>query len=489
MASLEELRNARIKKIEKLKEAGVNPFPLSSKRTHTIREARDGFNTLSRNRKLITAAGRIKSVRGQGALIFLKLADGTADIQVMLKKDEMKESDHKLFRETVDIGDFVEIRGTLMLSKTKEKTVLAKKWTMLAKALRPLPGQWHGFSDVEERYRKRYLDILMNEQVRERFRTRSRIVAEIRKIFDEKDFLEVETSMLQPLAGGATAEPFVTHHNTLDIDLFLRIAPEIDLKKLLIAGYGKVFEVSRNFRNEGIDATHNPEFTTVEWYEAYSDAQAQQKFTEKLIRAIAKKIHGSAKFSFTGRTIDASKKFKTVSYYDILKKHSGLSDPANASMQEIKRRAKEVGAEPSAEDSREKLLDKIYEKTARPKLMQPTIITDYPVDYLPLAKGIPTQPGMVSAFQVVIGGIELVKAFSELNDPIEQRNRFQSQEKMRKEGDTEAQPSDEAFVEALEYGMPPAGGVGLSIDRLTMLLTDAHHIREVIIFPTLRPKN
>lgn len=488
MASLEELRNARIKKLELLKEAGMDPFPLSSKRTHVIRAARDGFSSLSRNRKSVTLTGRIKAIRGQGALVFLVLDDGSAEIQAMLKKDEMKEKDHKLFRDTVDIGDFIEVRGLLILSKTKEKTILVKKWTMLAKALRPLPGKWHGFSDVEERYRKRYLDILMNEEVRERFRTRSRIVKEIRNIFDENDFLEVETSVLQPLAGGASAKPFVTHHNTLDIDLFLRIAPEIDLKKLLIAGYGKVFEVSRNFRNEGIDATHNPEFTTVEWYEAYSDAEKQQKFTEKLIRTVAKKIRGSAKFKYGDKTIDASKKFATVSYYEVLKKHSGIADPAAATVGELRKRAKEVGASASAEDSREKLLDGIYKKTTQPKLIQPTIITDYPIDSLPLAKRIPTQPEMASAFQIVIGGYELVKAFAELNDPLDQRTRFESQEKKRKAGDAEAQSSDEAFLEALEYGMPPAGGVGLSIDRLTMLLTDAHHIREVIIFPTLRPK-
>ena len=487
MASFEELRGVRLEKLKALKEAGINPYPIKTARDFSLRETIDNFSELLEKRA-VAVVGRVMSLRPQGGLIFFNLDDGTGRLQGLLKRDELKETDFDLFEKTVDVGDFVSIKGDLFLTKHSEKTVKVLAWQMLAKSLRPLPEKWHGLQDVEERFRHRYLDILMNEEVRNRFRARSKIVAELRSILDTAGFLEVETSMLQPLAGGANAEPFRTHHNALDMDLYLRIAPELDLKKLLIAGFPKVYEIGRNFRNEGIDQTHNPEFTTVEWYEAYSDAEKQMVFVESVIRDIVKVVLWKTSFVFGGNEINLGKEFARVRYFDLLKQYGGVENPEMADVTELERRALALGAKPEEGKTREKLLDVVYKRAVRPKLIQPTFISEYPKNYIPLAKKKDGSDENVDAFQLVIGGYELVKAFSELNDPIDQCERFDAQEKQKMAGDAEAQPSDESFLEALEYGMPPSAGVGLSIDRISMLLTDAKNIKEVIFFPTLRPR-
>ncbi len=462
MASLEEIRKARLEKLTTLQKRGLNPYPISTNRDFSLSEVEADFPNLSK-KKSVTIAGRVMALRGQGGLVFADVSDGTGRFQILLKKDEMKEEAFPLWSESVDIGDFIEASGALFVTKRSEKTLAVASWRMLAKSLRPLPEKWHGLTDTEERFRRRYLDILMNEEVRARFIMRSRIVSALRAALEAEGFLEVETSMLQSLAGGTNAEPFKTHHNALDIDLFLRIAPELDLKKLLIAGYPKVYEIGRSFRNEGIDVTHNPEFTTAEWYEAYSDAAKQLALVENIFRGVVKKVSGSTSFIFDGKEIDCAKPFAVISYQEALKPF--------------------VSGSLSAKEK-----DSLFKKEVRPRLIQPTFVVEYPKEMLPLAKGMEGDEKTVDAFQFYVGGLELVKAFSELNDPIEQGRRFMREDEHKKAGDKEAQPNDREFVEALEYGCPPAGGVGIGIERLVMLLTNTKNIREVIFFPTLRPK-
>lgn len=489
MASLDDIRNVRIEKISALNKAGRSSYPIESKQDYTITEVIKGFDKLSRGNKALWLAGRVLALRPQGAITFLNFNDGTGTFQALLKKGEaISDADFDLFQATVDAGDFVNLKGTLFVTKRGEKTLQVKEWNMLSKSLRPLPEKWHGLQDVEERFRRRYLDILMNDEVRDRFIARSKIVTEVRNMLDKAGYLEVETPVLQSLAGGASAEPFKTHHNALDIDMSLRVATELHLKELLVAGYPKVYELGRLFRNEGIDVTHNPEFTTVEFYESYSDAKKQRAFVEKMVKSVVKKVKGSMEVKFGEETIDFDKKFTVITFHDLIKRFALISNPESISIEDVSLKAAQLGVKVSEGEPIHKILDNIYKKTCRPKLVQPTFIVDYPTAFSPLAKNKEDNPEFIDRFQLVVGGYELVNAFSELNDPVEQKKRFMEQEKNKEMGDHEAQPNDEEYVEAMEYGMPPAGGVGLSIDRLTMLLTNSKNIREVILFPTLRPR-
>ena len=488
MASLEEIRDERIKKLNALKRAGIDPYPVSTTIGFSLEEAVLQFNAIVKKKKSIVLGGRIKAIRGQGAIIFFDIFDGTGSIQGLIKKGELDDKLQTLFGETVDIGDFIEIKGKLFVTKRKEKTLLVSDWKMLAKSLRPLPDKWHGLQDVEERFRRRYLDTLMSSEVKERFIMRSKIITTLRGILDKHGYLEVETLMLQPHAGGATAEPFTTHHNTLDTDLYLRIAPELYLKQLLVGGFSKVYEIGRNFRNEGIDVTHNPEFTMLEFYESFSDAAKQRVFVEKLIKLVVKATTKKTSLPYDNTTIDFSKKFTVVSYFDLLKRYALILNPESISREELRIKANQFGVHVDDKDSTEKIMDNIYKKLCRPKLIQPTFITDYPKAFSPFAKQSAEDPTLIDRFQLVVGGLEIVNAFSELNDPIEQRERYMEQDKKRRGGEADVSPSDESYLEAMEYGMPPAGGVGLGVDRLVMLLTDTKNIREVILFPTLRPK-
>lgn len=488
MASLEELRSERLKKIEKIKEKGINPYPTETRQTFTIEKALNEFEALAESTKEQWLAGRVMAIRGQGSLVFSDLDDGTGRMQLVIKEDELGEEPLSFFKEVIDIGDFIEARGTFFVTQRGEKSLLVKEWGILAKSLRPLPDKWHGLQDVEERFRKRYLDSLMSAEVKERFLIRSRLIKEIRSFLDEEGYVEVETPVLQHLAGGATALPFITHHNALDLDLYLRIAPELYLKKMLVGGFPKVYELSRNFRNEGIDDTHNPEFTMLEFYEAFSDAEKQRVFVEKLMRRVVERVFGKTGFEQEGTFIDFQKPFAVKPYLELLEENTSLKNILSLSREEVANEAKKLGLGVEEADTKVKILDNIYKKVCRPKLIQPTFLVDYPVEYLPLAKRKTEEPELVDAFQLVVAGVELVKAFSELNDPIDQRGRFMEQEKNRERGDTEAQPSDEDFLETMEYGMPPAGGVGIGIDRLTMVLTNTANIKEVIFFPLMRPK-
>ncbi|MBX4209203.1 lysine--tRNA ligase [Candidatus Parcubacteria bacterium] len=476
MSSIDEIRAARLKKLELLKDAGMNPFPIRSGRGFELAQVKADFEKLSKKGD-ITVAGRIMAIRGQGAILFAPLFDGTATFQAVFKKDSIDEKLFKLFADAADIGDIVEVAGELFTTQKGEKSLLAKSWAMLAKSLRPLPEKWSGLQDVEERFRRRYLDTLMSEEIRERFVLRSKTITALRAMLDRAGYLEVETPQLQPLAGGTNALPFKTHHNALDIDLYLRIAPELYLKKLLIGGFPKVYEIGRNFRNEGIDVTHNPEFTMLEFYEAFATAESQMDFVEGMLRSLVGDLS----------SLDFSKKFKRISYRELLKRDAGF-DPFTADRKEIEAKAKGLGVKFDAADSKEKIIDNIYKRASRPNIAEPTFVVEYPVDMLPLAKRSERDPNAVDAFQLIAGGMELVKAFSELNDPIDQRDRFTKEEKNAKAGDKEAQPNDLEYVEALEYGMPPAGGVGIGIDRLVMLLSGQRNIKEVILFPTMKPR-
>jgi lysyl-tRNA synthetase class 2 len=488
MASLEEIRSIRLKKLEILRKKGIDPYPIDSRQDYELSEVIGDFDRLAGLKEPIFLVGRVMALRPQGGLTFLNFSDGTAAFQALIKKEEIGDEIFNLFNDVVDIGDFIELEGSLFITKRNEKTLAVKNWRMLSKSLRPLPEKWHGLQDVEERFRKRYLDSLMSAEVRDRFIVRSKIISEIRNILDKEGYLEVETPALQPLYGGASAEPFTTHHNALDMDLYLRISDELYLKRMIVGGFPKVYEIARDFRNEGIDVTHNPEFTMLEFYESFSDAKKQMAFVEKLLKSVIKKVFSKSVLPHKGENIDFGNKFGRISYFDLLKKHALIPSPESLTLAEAKLHATRIGVPVNASDPLEKIIDNIYKKACRPKLIQPTFIVDFPADYLPLAKRLPENEGLVDAFQLVVGGIELVKAFSELNDPIDQKERFMKQEKNMEAGDTEAQRFDEDFIEAMEYGMPPAGGVGIGIDRLTMLLTDTHNIREVIYFPTMRPK-
>jgi len=488
MASLEEIRAERIKKLNILKERGVEPYPIDAHFDFVIKDALADFSKHLEAQDELSLVGRVRAVRGQGGVVFFNIDDGTGNIQVVLKKEEISNDLFSLFVDTVDVGDFVETRGTFFETKRGEKSLLLKTWRMLAKSLRPLPDKWHGLSDVEERFRRRYLDTLMSEDVKKRFIMRSRVVSTIRKFLDSRGYLEVETPVLQPLYGGASAKPFVTHYNALDNDFYLRISDELYLKRLLVGGFPKVYEISKDFRNEGVDSTHSPEFTMLEFYEAYSDGTAMRATVEALVREVVVEVLGTTVVASGEGKIDFKNPFSVVSYYDLFKKYTNIKNIDTIELDDLFKEAKKAGIDVGPGDNKEKVMDSIYKVLCQPHLIQPTFVIDHPANSIPLAKQKKDAEGVVDAFQLVVGGVELVKAFSELNDPLDQRARFEVQEQYKEEGDEEAQKMDEDYIEAMEYGMPPAGGVGMGIDRLLMLLTDTKNIKEVIIFPTLRPK-
>ncbi len=485
--SLDEIRSDRLGKLAKIKEAGAEPYPAKRAGFFPLADARAEFNALKK-KKLLVLTGRIVAVRSHGGSVFCDIFDGRDKFQVYIKEDEVGGKEFARFNDTADSGDFFEFKGRLFLTKKKEKTLLVSGFRILAKSLRPLPEKWHGLQDVEERYRHRYLDLISNPEVRNNFDRRTALISEIRRFLDKAGFQEVETPILHPVAGGASAKPFKTRHNALDSDFYLRIAPELYLKRLLIGGLNKIYEIGRSFRNEGIDATHNPEFTMLELYEAFMDSESHADFVEKLMRYLAKTVNKSAVLKYQGSDINFSKKFVRMSFEDALGRFALINNYRKMSDEEFGLKAKQFGIETETGDTRAKIADKIFKKICRPKIIQPTFVLYYPLDILPLAKESREHPGMADMYQLVVGGLEMVKGFSELNDPEEQRRRFEKQEEMRKAGDEEAGRLDEEYIEAMEYGMPMAAGLGLGIDRLTMLFTDSANIREVIFFPAMRPK-
>lgn len=496
MATIDELRKIRLKKLEAIRKAVFTSYPEKTKRTHKISEILEDFSSLARLKKEIILVGRIKSLREHGGSTFLDIEDGSArstssgqaKIQAYFKRDKIGERGYKFFLENFDIGDFIEIRGVLFKTKKGEKTIEANDFKMLAKSLLPLPEKWHGLKDIEERFRKRYLDLIFNPEVKKKFETRSRIIKEIREFLEGEGFLEVETPILQPIYGGAKARPFKTYLNALDMDLYLRISPELYLKRLLVGGFEKVYEIGRVFRNEGMDRTHNPDFTILEFYWAYADYKEAMKLTEKMFEFLFKKIFGKLEIIYEGKKLNFKTPWPRIEFNQLIKKYTKIN-LEEINLEALKKEATKLGVEVKPGASKAEIADEIYKKVCLPKIIQPTFIIHHPLGTFPLAKQLGDDTKKLASFQLVAGGCwELVLGFSELNEPIEQRKRFEEQEKFFKAGLEEAQRMDEDFLEALEYGMPPAAGFGLGIDRLVALLTDSHSLREVILFPTMRPK-
>lgn len=477
----------RLQKLEELKKKGVDPFSqVKFERTQWAKEIIEQFEELENEN--ISVAGRIMTLRVHGKASFAHLQDETGRIQIYAQIGDLGESVYEEFQR-LDIGDILGVKGSVFRTRRGEITVHCKEVVLLAKALRPLPEKWHGLKDVELRYRQRYVDLIVNPEVKQIFITRSKVIRAARSFLDEMGFLEVETPMLHPIAGGAAAKPFITYHNTLDMDLYLRIAPELYLKRLIVGGFEQVYEINRCFRNEGISIKHNPEFTSLELYKAYADYHQIMDLTEQLIRFIVEEVLGTAKINYQGEEIDFAPSWQRITMLDAVKKYTGIDFSQVNSVEEGRTIAEQLKIKIEDHDfSIGKLLNETFEKFAESELIQPTFIIDYPVEVSPLAKRKKDNPQYTERFETFIAGREIANAFSELNDPLDQKERFAKQVEQRAKGDDEAHMMDEDYVRALEYGLPPTGGLGIGIDRLVMLLTDAYSIREVIFFPHMRPK-
>ena len=481
----------RKQKIDALRTEGVNPFPSGFQVDHTVSQVLqtvDSEKGEAPENARFTVAGRMMAVNSFGKSAFIRFRDRTGPMQAYVRKDKVGDAGYDQFKR-MDIGDFVGLTGTLFQTKTGEWTLLADQVVLLCKSTRPLPEKFHGLKDPEKRYRQRYLDLIMNSEVRQLFITRSRIIQAIRRFFLQRDYLEVETPMMQPVAGGAEATPFVTHHNALDMDLYLRIAPELYLKRLVVGGFERVFEINRNFRNEGVSTQHNPEFTMLEFYQAHATYRDLMDLTETLFGEMAKEVLGTTEIVYQGRTIQLAGPWQRLDLTTALEEmgglppqlindHQGLIDFAAAKKVPLTK-TRSIG----------KIITKLFDALVEPQLIQPTFITGYPVEVSPLSRRSEQDPEKTERFELFIAGFEIANGFSELNDPEDQRGRFIQQGRERLDGDAEAHAMDEDYIEALEYGLPPTAGEGIGIDRLTMLLTDAPSIREVILFPHMKPKS
>jgi len=487
-----DLLKVRLEKIAALKAAGVDLYPNNVRPQNTTAEILTEFGNseaeaLAGLKQQFSIAGRLMAVRNFGKAAFVKIQDRKGQIQSYVAKDMLDEKAFFIFKK-LDIGDIVYISGKLFRTKTNELTIEAHDLRLLSKAMHPLPEKWHGLTDVETRYRQRHLDLISSPAVKEIFFRRSRIIQLIRQFMDKHDFLEVETPMMQPRAGGAVARPFKTHHNSLDMDLYLRIAPELYLKRLVTGGMERVYEINRNFRNEGISAFHNPEFTMLEFYKSYATYEDLMSYTEELFAFIASNIFGSLKFTYQGTEIDLSPPWRRISVKDALLQMAGMDKSTIEDQTQALAFARKVGCEVKDTDPLGKVLMAIFDEVVEKKLIQPTFVTHYPVAVSPLSRRSNSDPDIVDRFELYIYGREIANAFSELNDPADQRERFLQQLKERETGNDEAHEMDEDYIRALEYGMPPTAGEGIGIDRLIMLFTDSASIRDVILFPLLRTK-
>jgi lysyl-tRNA synthetase class 2 len=492
---LNQLMLMRREKLNKIKEMGIDPYPYSFEKTHFSHEIRNTFDQLEHQQ--VAVSGRLMSIRLMGKAAFAHLQDQQGKIQIYIKSDKVGEQNFNLFK-LLDIGDIIGASGEVFKTKTGEISIYVYTFKLLTKSLRPLPVVkekiaederivYDQFADIETRYRQRYVDLIVNPEVKEVFIKRSKIISAMRTFLNARNFIEVETPVLQPIYGGATARPFLTHHNTLDIDLYLRIANELYLKRLIVGGFDRVYEFAKDFRNEGMDRFHNPEFTMVELYVAYQDYKWMMSFVEELIGHVAQEVLGSFKFVYQEHEIDLTPPWQRLTLFEAIKKYTGF-DLSVAGESELRKAARhlEVKEDPSMGPG--KLIDEIFSTCVEPKLIQPTFIMDYPVAMSPLAKKHRDNPQVVERFEPIICGKEIANAFSELNDPVDQRERFLEQMNLRERGDEEAQVLDEDFLRALEYGMPPTTGLGIGIDRLTILLTNSASIRDVIFFPQMRPE-
>jgi lysyl-tRNA synthetase class 2 len=498
MSSQDDQIQQRRDNLAQLARLGIDVYPRKFHRRHTISQLveRHGARThdeLETDRVETVTSGRILAIRSFGKANFLVLSDGLAKIQAYIRQDSLPERDFKAFK-LLDFGDWAGIEGRLFRTKTGELTIWASRLHFLAKCLLPLPEKWHGLTDVEIRYRQRYLDLIVNPDSRCVFEARSRVVSAIREFMTARGYLEVETPMMQPIAGGALARPFVTHHNTLDMDLYLRVAPELYLKRLTVGGIEKVFEINRNFRNEGISTQHNPEFTMMEFYEAYADYEMLMTMTEELIAHVGRQVNGADTITFGSHEISLKSPYARISLRDVARTAAATRLGCEVSDDDLRNRdaaaalARQLGIEVATGDGAGKITMEIFETLCEEHLIQPTFVYDFPTEVSPLSKQKPGDPDTVERFELYIGGFEIANAFSELNDPVEQRRRFEEQLKDRASGDLEAHEMDEDYVRALEYGLPPTGGEGLGIDRLVMLLTNSPSIRDVILFPLMRKR-
>ena len=482
---MNQLMLVRREKLDKLKEEGKDPFKITKfNRTHTSKEIKDNYNELEG--KDVTIAGRIMAKRIMGKASFCHIQDSTGRIQSYVSINELGEESYKDFKED-DIGDIIGITGFVFKTKTGEISIHAKELTLLSKSLRPLPEKFHGLKDTDLRYRQRYVDLIVNPEVKDTFEKRTKIIKTIREILDEKNYIEVETPILNTIPGGASARPFITHHNTLDIDMYLRIATELYLKRLIVGGFDRVYEIGRIFRNEGMDIKHNPEFTTIELYQAYANLEDIMDLTEEIVSKVAMKVLGTTKINYQGQEIDLAPGWRRVTMIDAVKEATGVDFNEINTDEEAMEAAKNVGVPVDPiKTTRGDIIVAFFDEKVEETLIQPTIVYEYPIENSPLAKKTDNDERMTQRFELFIGGREYANAFSELNDPIDQYERFLNQVKQREAGDDEANMMDIDFVNALEYGMPPTGGMGMGIDRLVMLLTDEASIRDVLLFPTMK---
>jgi len=498
MAS-DDLRAARLAKVQKLRELGFNPYAYQWEVTHHAAQLQEKYADLSNGETVedeVSLAGRILNRRVFGKLAFFTLQDESGTIQLYLDKtaiqEGMADTDAEAFehlKQLTDAGDFLGVRGTIRRTEKGELSVFVQRYSLLTKSLQPLPDKWHGLTDVEKRYRQRYVDLIVNPEVRETFRRRAQITTAIRRFLTDRDFLEIETPVLQTEAGGADARPFVTYHNTLEMELYLRIATELHLKRLVVGGFERVFEIGRIFRNEGISTRHNPEFTSIEVYQAFGDYRDMMVLTETLIAAVAQEIVGTLQLSYQGQAVDLTPPWRRATMHELVQESTGVDFAQFQNLEDAKAAAKAAGLKDIDKcDGIGRVLNEAFEQTVEPNLIQPTFVIDYPVEISPLAKPHRSKPGLVERFELFIVGRETANGFSELTDPIDQRDRFEAQAARKAAGDLEAQGVDEDFLLALEYGMPPTVGMGMGIDRLAMLLTDSASIRDVIAFPLLKPE-
>lgn len=481
---INELKRVRLEKLQELRDMGVDPFGGRFERSTMAQAIKDSFDNFEG--QTVQVAGRMMSKRRHGKAGFANLQDYSGSIQLYFRQDDLGPEKYELFKK-MDMGDIIGVSGTVFRTQKGEMSIHIYDLTYLSKSLHPLPEKWHGLKDVELRYRQRYVDLIVNPEVKEVFVKRSRIIREIRRYLDELGFLEVETPMMQPIPGGATAKPFITHHNALDTELYLRIAPELYLKRLLVGGLEKVYEINRSFRNEGISTRHNPEFTMLEIYQAYADFQDMMDLTEALISNVVNQVNGSLQVEFEGQTIDFTTPWKRLPMLEAIKQYTGLDFNHIVDDDEAFQAARGLGMELEPGAARGETINEVFESFVEEHLVQPTFIFGHPVDISPLAKRNRETPEFTDRFELFIVQREIANAFSELNDPIDQRQRFQRQVEKRQSGDGEAHMMDEDYIRALEYGMPSAGGLGIGIDRLVMLITGSPSIRDVILFPTLRP--
>ncbi|MGE4283296.1 MAG: lysine--tRNA ligase [Clostridia bacterium] len=484
---LSEILKVRREKLKELQEAGQDPFKIVKfAKTHSAKEIINHFDTLEGTE--VTAAGRLMSKRGMGKASFCDLQDREGTIQLYIRVNEVGEDTYNQVKR-FDIGDIIGVKGEVFKTHKGEISIKVTDIVLLSKSLQPLPEKWHGLKDMDLRYRQRYVDLIVNPEVKDTFIKRSKIIKGIREFLDKRGYLEVDTPILNTIPGGAAAKPFITHHNTLDIDMYLRIATELHLKRLIVGGLEKVYEMGRIFRNEGMSIKHNPEFTTIELYEAYTDYKGMMELTEQMISTVAQEVLGTTKLVYQDEEIDLTPPWNRMTMIEAIKKYTNIDFAAIVTDEEARTAAKSLKVHVEGKHSRGEVINLVFEECVEEKLVQPTFIMDYPVEVSPLAKRKPDEPMLTERFELFITRRELANAFSELNDPIDQKERFVKQVQAREAGDEEANMMDDDFINALEYGMPPTGGLGIGIDRLVMLLTDSYSIRDVLLFPTMKPRD